>query len=88
MEEAFYLKIKKKKSFLAARFYVWKTFLLMCFEYKGLFDDGNNFFIAFEGILIEVFQIWKIYDNNHLKNRGSNPYKKKLLFFLNKPFFA
>ena len=70
MEEALYFIRDEKKSFLAARFYVWKTFLLMCFEYKGLFDDGNNFFIAFEGILIEVLQIWKIYDNNNLKNEA------------------
>lgn len=46
-----YERERGKKSFLAARFYVWKTsFFLLCFEYKGLFGDGNNFFYSFWGI--------------------------------------
>lgn len=50
-----YERERGKKSFHAARFYVWKTFFLLCFEYKGLFDDGNNFFYSFWGIFDRSF---------------------------------
>lgn len=75
MEEALYFiwEREEKKVSLPHVFMCEKLFFCCALSIRDCLTMAITFFIAFEGFLMEILQIWEIYENNNLKNGGSNP---------------